>query len=247
LVTTSIDVAQTRAYQPDDPLRLIHWRSTAHRGDLIVRAFDTEISGDLWIVVDLDPSVHAGTAPESTEEYAIILAASLADRTLHQNRAVGLLAHGEEQAILVPGRGKRHMWRLLHALAAAHAGGAHPLADVLHGMRASLGQGTTVLVITPSCDPDWLDALLPLTRFGIAPSVVLLDAASFGAPQPASAASSEIERMKALFAGAGIAAHVIDRDYPLRPTDATPRHGYWEFKTSPLGRAVLVRRPEQIS
>jgi hypothetical protein len=52
--------------------------------------------------------------------------------------------------------------------------------------------------------------------------------------------------MKEFFASAGIAAHVIDRDYPLRPTDTTPRHGYWEFKVSPLGRAVLVRRPEQV-
>jgi uncharacterized protein (DUF58 family) len=244
--SASIDVAQTRAYQPQDPLRLIHWRSTAHRGDLIVRAFDTEISGDLWIVVDLDQSVQAGIVPESTEEYAIILAASLADRTLRQNRAVGLLAHGQEQALLVPGRGKRHMWRLLHALAAAKASGTHHLADVLHGMRASLGQGTTVLVITPSCNPDWVDALMPLSRFGTAPSVVLLDAASFDASQTAAHPSSGVEQMKELFAGAGIAAHIIDQSFPLRPTDTTPRHGYWEFKVSPLGRAVLVRRPEQI-
>jgi uncharacterized protein (DUF58 family) len=224
---------------------LIHWRSTAHRGDLIVRAFDTEISGDLWIVVDLEQSVQAGTAPESTEEYAIILAASLADRTLRQNRAVGLLAHGQEEAILVPGRGKRHMWRLLHALAAAQASGTKRLADVLHGLRASLGQGTTVLVITSSCDPSWLDALLPLTRFGIAPSVVLLDAASFGRSQPTTTPSTGVEGMKELFARAGIAAQVLDRDYPLRPADVTPKRGYWEFKVSPLGRAILVRRPEQ--
>jgi uncharacterized protein (DUF58 family) len=128
--TANVDVAQTRAYQPQDPLRLIHWRSTAHRGDLIVRAFDTEISGDLWIVVDLDQSVQAGTAPESTEEYAIILAASLADRTLRQNRAVGLLAHGQEEAILAPGRGKSHMWRLLRYAAQPgarhHSVGHHP-------------------------------------------------------------------------------------------------------------------------
>jgi uncharacterized protein (DUF58 family) len=244
-VTASVDVAQTRAYQPEDPLRLIHWRSTAHRGDLIVRAFDTEISGDLWIVVDLDQSVQAGTAPQSTEEYAIVLAASLADRTLRQNRAVGLLASGEEQALLVPGRGKRHMWRLLHALAAAQARGTHPLAEVLHGMRGSLGQGTTVLVITASCDPDWLDALLPLTRFGVAPSVVLLDAASFAGPQPPRS-SAGVQAMQDLFAGAGVSATVIDRDYPLHPADTTPKRGYWEFKVSPLGRAVLVRRPEQV-
>jgi hypothetical protein len=250
--TASVDVAQTRMYQPPDPLRLIHWRSTAHRGELVVRTIDTEISGDLWIVVDLDASVQAGTAPESTEEYAIILAASLADRTLHQNRAVGLLAHGQRETLLVPGRGQNHMWRLLHALAAAKATGTHPLAEVLHGMRDTLGQGTTILVITASCEPDWLDALLPLTRFGIAPGVVLLDAESFGRPQDASAAtdpaacgSSEIEHMKELFARAGIVAHVIDRDYPLRPIDSAPKRGFWEFKVSPLGRAVLVRSPEQ--
>ena len=136
------------------------------------------------------------------------------------------------------------MWRLLHALAAAHASGTHRLAEVLHGMRASLGQGTTVLVITASCDPSWLDALMPLTRFGIAPSVVLLDAKSFAEPQTAGPSGS-VEQMKDLFAGAGIVAHVIDRDYPLRPADTTPKRGYWEFKTSPLGRAVLVRRPEE--
>ena len=53
-------------------------------------------------------------------------------------------------------------------------------------MRTSLGQGTTVLAITPSCEPDWLDALLPLTQSGIAPSVVLLDDESFDAPSETS-------------------------------------------------------------
>jgi hypothetical protein len=57
--------------------------------------------------------------------------------------------------------------------------------------------------------------------------------------------------MKELFAragirGAGIPATIIDRETPLHPTDTTPKHGYWEFKVSPLGRAVLVRRPEQV-
>jgi hypothetical protein len=56
--------------------------------------------------------------------------------------------------------------------------------------------------------------------------------------------------MKEIFAsagiaGAGISATIVDRDYPLHPADTTPKRGYWEFKVSPLGRAVLVRRPEQ--
>jgi uncharacterized protein (DUF58 family) len=265
---TTVDVSQTRAYQPNDPWRLIHWPSTAHRSELIVRDFDTEISGDLWIILDLDRSVQAGQDEESTEEYGVILAASLADRTLRQSRAVGLLAHGLDQAVVPTGRGKGHLWRILHVLAAAKAGGEHRLAEVIHGMRDSLGQGTTVLVITPSCEPDWVDALLPLTRFGIAPTVVLLDAESFTAgeqPTPSvgvhsrssigvsstpsvgagSTPSVGVSRMRELLAEANITVHIIQQGYPFEHVIPPERRGFWEFKVSPLGRAVLVRRPEE--
>ena len=241
----TIDVSQTRAYQPNDPWRLIHWPSTAHRGDLIVREFDAEISGDLWIVLDLDHHVQAGEDEESTEEYGVILASSLADRTLRQNRAVGLLAYGQEQSIVPPGRGKGHMWRILHNLSAVKAGGTQRLAQVLHGMRETLGQGTTVLVITPSCEPDWIDALLPLTRHGIAPSVVLLDAESFADGTP-TGLSTKVRHMQDLLANAEIDTHIIQKGYPFRHVVTPQRRGFWEFKVSPMGRAIVVRRPEEI-
>jgi uncharacterized protein (DUF58 family) len=240
----TIDVSQTRYYQPNDPWRLIHWPSTAHRGELIVREFDAEISGDLWVVLDLDQRVQAGEGEESTEEYGVILSASLADRTLRQNRAVGLLAFGEEQSLLPPGRGKGHMWRILHNLAEVKAGGTQRLSEVLHGMRDMLGQGTTVLVITPSCEPDWIDALLPLTRHGIAPSVVLLDAQSF-ADGETSTLSTEVQHMQNLLANAEIHTHIIQKGYPFRYVTPPQKRGFWEFKVSPLGRAILVRRPEE--
>ncbi len=111
-------------------------------------------------------------------------------------------------------------------------------------MRESLGQGTTVLVITPSCEPDWVDALLPLTRFGIAPSVVLLDPESFDGAPP-SPRSVGARRMVGLLADADITAHVIQQGFPFRYVVPPKRRGFWEFKVSPLGRAVLVRRPEE--
>jgi uncharacterized protein (DUF58 family) len=238
----TIDASHTRRYQPRDPLRIIHWPSTAHRGTLIVRDPDTEISGDLWIVLDLDRDIQTGEGEESTEEYGVILAASLADRTLRQNRAVGLVAHGDDLAFVTPGRGRGHMWRILQALAVAKAGGNQPLAQVLQHLGQSLGQGTTVLVITPSLSPDWVDALMFLTRTGIAPTVVLIDPASFVTqPPPTSERSSE--GLRALLAKAGVPAHIIRQGYPFRPLVPTKRRGHWVFKTSPLGRAVVVQRP----
>lgn len=241
----TLEASHTRHYQPNDPLRTIHWPSTAHRGTLIVRQPDAEISGDLWIVLDLDRAVQVGEGQESTEEYGIILAASLADRTLRQNRAVGLVAHGVDLAYVPPGRSKGHMWRILQALAVVKAGGAHPIAEVVYQLRFSLGHGTSVLVITPSLASEWVDALMPLTRLGIAPSVVLLDAASFAEPGGLEGLSEGTSGMRGLLAKAGVPAHVVRQGYPFRGLAKRRRRGYWEFKTSPMGRAVLVRRPDE--
>jgi uncharacterized protein (DUF58 family) len=239
-----IDAAQTRVYQPKDPLRMIHWPSTAHRGSLIVRNPDTEISGDLWIVLDLERRVQVGEGEESSEEYGVILAASLADRTLRQNRAVGLMAYGDELALVPPGRGRGHMWRILQALATASAEGTQPLSGVLSHVREQLGQGMTVLVITPSCEPDWVDALLPIVRWGIAPTVVLLSPDSFVDPDhPAD--TPRVRAMQELMARAAITTHVIRRGYPFRYVVPPKRRGHWEFKVTPMGRAIAVRRPEE--
>ena len=246
----TIDASQTRFYQPSDPLRLIHWPSTAHRGELIVREPNTEISGDLWIILDLDRRVQAGTDQESTEEYGVILAASLAERTLHQNRAVGLVAHGTILTFVPPNRGTGHMWRLLQALATVKAGGSLGLAEVLRGMKENLGRGATVLAITASCEPGWVDELLPLTRLGTAPTVVLLDPDSFtpaalASPRDKSARPGpRAQAMEELLTNASVTTHVIRQGFPFRHVVPPQRRGHWEFKVTPLGRAVVVRRPE---
>ena len=136
------------------------------------------------------------------------------------------------------------MWRILHHLASVKAGGTQRLSDVLNGMRETLGQGTTVLVITPSCEPDWIDALMPLTRQGIAPSVVLLDGDSFSSDEP-SGLSAKAQHMQNLLANAEVSTHIIQKGYPFRHVLPLQKRGQWEFKVSPLGRAILVRRPEE--
>ncbi|MBN1582912.1 MAG: DUF58 domain-containing protein [Anaerolineae bacterium] len=240
--TSTIDASQTRFYQAGDPLNHIHWPSTAHRGDWIVREPDAQVSGNLWIVLDLDQSVQAGEGEESTEEYGIILAASLADRTLRQNRAVGLAVAGSELALVSPGRGKGHMWRILRSLATVRAGGLHHLSDLLSSIGQTLGQSTTVLVITPSCEPDWPDALLPFTRWGIVPTVVLLDPDSFAVA--ADGPDGRTEAMRQRLVKAGIITHIISQGHPFHTIVRPKRRGHWEFKVTPMGRAIVVQRPE---
>ena len=245
-VSSTVETSRTRLYVPGDPLHHVHWPSTAHHGELIVRESEAQVSGDLWIILDLDQSVQVGQGVESTQEYGVILAASLADRALRQNRAVGLVAHGVELVFMPPGKGKAQMWRILRALARVRVGGRQHLAQVLRSIERNMGRQTTVLIITPSCASGWVDALLLLTRRGIAPTVVLVDPDSFvdvdapRAPTPV----PRVQAAREFLADAGITVHVITQGYPFRYVTQPERRGHWEFKVTPMGRAIVVRRPE---
>jgi uncharacterized protein (DUF58 family) len=240
----TVDASHTRWYRPGDPLRTIHWPSTAHQGTLVARESEDAVTGDLWIVLDLERGVQAGEGVESTEEYGVILAASLADRALRQNRAVGLVAHGATLAYLPPRRGRAQRWRILRALAAAKAGGTRPLGEVLRQLGHGLGRGSTLLAITPSASTAWLDALLPSARTVATPSVLLLDASSFRRAPLQGSPGGDTVALRALLARAGVPVHVVRQGYPFHAVEPRAPRGYWTFKTTPLGRAVLVRRPE---
>jgi uncharacterized protein (DUF58 family) len=249
-VTTN--AAGVRAYTPGDSLSRVHWRTTARLEALMVKTFDLEPSGDLWIALDMDAAVQAGEDEESTEEYGVILASSLADRVLRQNRAVGLVAYGSKgprdtpnpeplPIIVLPQKGKAQQWRILQALATVRAGGNWPLERVLAEMDRNLGRGMTLALITPSCDPAWVAGLLPPMRRGVAPTVLLLDAASFQGDAEDEQGQERVEAMAGLLAELGVPSHRVVRGMPFDPIVEHKRIGRPEYKVlSGTGRVILV-------
>jgi uncharacterized protein (DUF58 family) len=229
------NAASVRDYYPGDPQRRIHWLSTARREKLLVKEFDLDVSGDLWVLLDLDAGVQAGEGEESTAEYGVILTASLADQMLRQGRAVGLVVYGEERVFVSSGRGRGHAWDILHALATVSMGEGWPLARVIAETGRVLPRGTTVVIITSSCDPAWPGELLPLARRDIAASAILQDAASFGG-------EGNVAAMQGILADQGVTSHVIRQGFPFQHVVPLRRRGHWEFKTLALGRVIAVRR-----
>ena len=128
-----------------------------------MREFDREPSGDLWLILDMDAGVQAGAEAEATQEYAVILAASLAAQYLRQGerRAVGLLASGRSPVLLPPGRGQDQLWRILEALALARIGTGSRW-TICCGSRAEPGQRADARRHHASQDPAWVAPLLPL-------------------------------------------------------------------------------------
>lgn len=175
----SVSSASLREYVPGDNLRAIHWAQSARRDDLFVRVFDSTHSSDWWIILDLDRDAHIGVGESSTEEHAVILAASLANRGWKMGRSVGLVAQGERNAWLPPKFGAAQYWEIMRSLALASPN-SERLSRVLARTQAALAQRTSVILITPAVDGEWLDALVAMMRRGIAITVLLLDRPAFG-------------------------------------------------------------------
>src|SRR5258708_12005770 len=95
------------------------------------KTFEQPLTADLRILLDLDRNVHTGEGEESTVEYAVSLAASMASQVHSRGRQVGLIANDSKGTILEPHRAVRQDRLILAYLAVAQAHAPTPLTPTL--------------------------------------------------------------------------------------------------------------------
>lgn len=204
-------VTGIRPYQHGDAINRIHWLSSARHGELQVKEFDLEQAADVWIALDLDRSVHAGIGNDASVETAVTVAASVAMRTLGDNRSVAMTASARRIQIHQPDRGPRVEQKLLHLLANVQADGAMPLAEVISATLPQLRRGMTLCIITGSTDRAWVRSLAALRRRGVAALAILLDRASFIGVEPDEAAQADLAAVRHALAEYAIEHRLVRR------------------------------------
>jgi len=175
----TVTASGVREYASGDSLYSVHWLTSARQDDLYVRIFDRMPTSDWWVFVDMDEAVQLGEGAEATEEYSIILAASIADRGLRNGRAVGMVAYGSKHIWLPPQTGSGQRWEILRSLATVDRGESS-LFSMLAESQRFLGRSTSAIIITPSVNQEWLNALMSLMQRDIRVTVLQLDPGSFG-------------------------------------------------------------------
>lgn len=175
----TVTAAGVREYASGDNLYSVHWLTSARRDDLFVRTFDQNPTSDWWIFLDMERRVQAGQGLETTDEYAAVLAASIADRGLKENRAIGLVGEGSKPLWLPPKFGTRQRAEIMFALALIDLGD-QSLNALLAKSQRSMGRNSSAIVITPSFDSAWLHGLSKLKQRGVAITVLLLNTEEFG-------------------------------------------------------------------
>ena len=171
-----------RDYVTGDSYGRIHWPLSAHHNRLMSKTFEQPLTTDIWILLDLDRKVHVGTGEESTVEYAVSLAASMAHQVSSRGREVGLIANDARGTFLQPHRAIRQDRLILDYLAIAQADGNTSLRQALAWDRVRRLPRRAIAVITPSADPDWVHLLQAVRGRRTTLIVFYIDAVSFGGP-----------------------------------------------------------------
>jgi uncharacterized protein (DUF58 family) len=142
-----------REYRTGDNVRWIHWRRSAHAGELVVREMAWLPSTQMTVVID---PWSTASAPASAKHYAtsdviaerlISTAASFICDALERGYRVGLICRGSESAAIAPAGGRPHRRRLLHALAMLNPGACEGLDELMHRVRWTAGLQARCLVI----------------------------------------------------------------------------------------------------
>jgi uncharacterized protein (DUF58 family) len=182
---TGFEIHAVRDYAPGEPLRAVHWPSTARRGRLMVKELDDAPRHDLAIVLDQDSDGVAGPVGQSSFDAAVRAAGALALAQVLWNRRVVLVgtAPGTEDVRI---RSAGHDWEVaLDALATVEPVGGARVDQALRSPSGAITRAREIVVVTGRPDRA-VEPLLELRRGGRSVSLVILASETYaGRPRHA--------------------------------------------------------------
>ena len=184
---SGFDLHAVREYRDGEPLRAVHWPSTARRSRLMVKDMDDAPREEVVVVLDQDPSALAGPRGASSFDAAVRAAGSLVRAHAVRGRRTALLLTGAEPQV-VRMRSLAQDWTpALEALAAAEADARTAITSVLSDPRLPAARVADLVVVTGRPEAV-VAALCGRRRDGRLAALVAVDVPTFAgaAASPAS-------------------------------------------------------------
>jgi len=175
---TGYELHSVREYAEGESLRMVHWRSTARRGRLMVKELEDAPRDEVAILLDGDTRGGAGEG----FEVAVRAAGSILQAHLQRGRRCALVVNSaarEAQPVTSEGQ-----WRRAREVLAAAEPNAHTPAFALLQSDGGIAARSLELVVVTSCvDVALVDRLVQraLSRRGA--SLVYVDTADRPEPQ----------------------------------------------------------------
>ncbi len=187
--TQGEDDAATREYRNGDDLRKVHWRSTARRGELMVRREEQPWQSRAVVALDARAAAHRGSGADASFEWAVSAAASVVVHLARGGYSTRLLTDAGVGASAPAGSISTAV--LLDQLAQVQTSPATSLTPMGDALRKAGGEGLVVAVLgrLDGADADVLSRARTGSTVGVA---ILLDSTTWvGLPPRLSAEARE--------------------------------------------------------
>jgi len=169
-----------REYEQGESLRRVHWRSTARRGQLMVKELEDAPRDEIAVLLDADASAVVG----ESFDMQVRAAGSILESYVRRGRRAVLVVNSERRDVQQVHSPAADWRRSLELLAAAEPTGRGSLGRLLAEHDGPAARALELAVVTARLEPGLVDRLVQRALSRRKVSLVYVDPASFnGAPR----------------------------------------------------------------
>ena len=206
---TGFEIHAVRDYTPGEPLRAVHWPTTARRGRLMVKELDDAPRNDLVVILDEDPDGVAGPPLHSSFDAAVRAAGALALAEAQAHRRVSIVCTTQGSVpIDIHSPGSDWETALDRLAAVTPTPGARIDATLRHP-GAAVARARELIVVTGRPDRA-VAALLEVRLAGRAAAIVAVASETF-----AGATRNRADPALLRAAAAGIRVAIVEAGIPI--------------------------------
>jgi uncharacterized protein (DUF58 family) len=170
----AIEFVGTHEYRPGDPVKNIHWRSWARRGEPVVKEYMEEYFCQIAIILDTFLPTKFTPAQEASFEAAISVVASIADFFSRSEYIVDILAAGPDIYEVSAGRSLAYLQNILDVLACLGPCHDPPFATIGPRLFEKLSQITAVVAVLQDWDTPREEFLKRVKALGTAVRAIIV-------------------------------------------------------------------------
>lgn len=165
-VGSGLEYAQSRPYEPGDPVRQIDWKLSARMPVAYVKQHETLKRVAMYLFVDTSASMSVSSTPLSKHNLAVWAAAAIGLVGVRRLSPVSLRSagsrHESPNSDRSPSLSPEDLWRDLEPLRAHDVNENTELGDRLNALSAQLKRRSMLFVFSDLHDPDALSVLRQL-------------------------------------------------------------------------------------
>ncbi|MBN1913811.1 MAG: DUF58 domain-containing protein [Candidatus Omnitrophica bacterium] len=184
-----------REYRPKDPVKKIHWLSTARKNRLIVKQYQRHVFCRATLIFNLNQESNYGAGRHSLAEYTVKIAASVAKYLIEQGVSLEIIAHAQEMLHLPFNKGPEHLQNILRALTVAKAESGVSTLKIFQEFYRYIPPDSSLIVIMPDTDQKYLFSMLALKERNVSfiPLILLSSTFLYSASQKAIAQEAKFK------------------------------------------------------